>query len=114
MFKVAVDIGGTFTDLVLEDEAGRLRTSKVLSTPPHLVDGVLAALELSGASPADISLFIHGTTVGTNTLLERKGVRTALVTTAGFEDVVHIGRQNRAGYGCGAGHRAGQRRGVHS
>src|ERR1700730_6534756 len=95
MFKVAVDIGGTFTDLVLEDEAGHLRTSMGLSTPPHLVDGVLAALEISGVSPADISLFIHGTTAGLNALLERRGARVALVTTEGFRDVYLIGRGHR-------------------
>jgi N-methylhydantoinase A len=95
MFKVAVDIGGTFTDLVLEDDAGHLHTSKVLSTPPYLVDGVFAALDLSGASPADLSLFIHGTTAGLNALLERRGARVALVTTEGFRDVYLIGRGHR-------------------
>jgi N-methylhydantoinase A len=95
MFKVAVDIGGTFTDLVLEDESGGLRTSKVLSTPPNLVDGVMAALDESGAAPSEISLFIHGTTAGLNALLERRGARVALVTTEGFRDVYLIGRGHR-------------------
>lgn len=95
MYKVAVDIGGTFTDLVVEDDGGRLRTTKVLSTPPHLVEGVISALELSGTSPDQLALFIHGTTAGLNALLERRGARVALVTTEGFRDVYLIGRGNR-------------------
>jgi N-methylhydantoinase A len=95
MYKVAVDIGGTFTDLVVEDDGGHLRTAKVLSTPPHLVDGVLDALELSGTQASDLSLFIHGTTAGLNALLERRGARVALVTTEGFRDVYLIGRGHR-------------------
>jgi len=95
MYKVAVDIGGTFTDLVVEDEQGHLATSKVLSTPPHLVDGVISALELSGTPADQLSLFIHGTTAGLNALLERRGARVALVTTEGFRDVYLIGRGHR-------------------
>lgn len=95
MYKVAVDIGGTFTDLVVEDDGGRLRTTKVLSTPPHLVDGVMEALELSGAPADELALFIHGTTAGLNALLERRGARVALVTTEGFRDVYLIGRGHR-------------------
>jgi N-methylhydantoinase A len=95
MYKVAVDIGGTFTDLVVEDDQGHLGTSKVLSTPPHLVDGVISALELSGAPADQLSLFIHGTTAGLNALLERRGARVALVTTEGFRDVYLIGRGHR-------------------
>lgn len=95
MYKVAVDIGGTFTDLVVEDDGGRLRTTKVLSTPPQLVEGVISALERSGTSPDQISLFIHGTTAGLNALLERRGARVALVTTEGFRDVYLIGRGHR-------------------
>ncbi len=96
MYKVAVDIGGTFTDLVVEDDNGHLATSKVLSTPPHLVDGVIAALELSGTPADQLSLFIHGTTAGLNALLERRGARVALVTTEGFRDTYLIGRGHRA------------------
>lgn len=95
MYKVAVDIGGTFTDLVVEDDGGRLRTTKVLSTPPHLVDGVIEALELSGAPADELALFVHGTTAGLNALLERRGARVALVTTEGFRDVYLIGRGHR-------------------
>ncbi len=95
MFKVAVDIGGTFTDLVVDDDEGKLRTSKVLSTPPHLVDGVIDALELSGTPADQLALFIHGTTAGLNALLERRGAPVALVTTEGFRDAYLIGRGHR-------------------
>jgi len=95
LFKIAVDIGGTFTDLVVEDAQGNLRTTKVLSTPPHLVDGVIDALELSGTPADELALFIHGTTAGLNALLERRGARVALVTTEGFRDAYLIGRGHR-------------------
>jgi N-methylhydantoinase A len=95
VYKVAVDIGGTFTDLVVEDAHGQLRTTKVLSTPPHLVDGVIDALELSGTPAGELALFIHGTTAGLNSLLERRGAKVALVTTEGFRDVYLIGRGHR-------------------
>ena len=95
-YRVAVDIGGTFTDLVLEDVAGgRTSTAKVLSTPGRLVDGVVAAVRASGVPAAEIELFVHGTTAGLNALLERRGARVALVTTRGFRDVYPIGRGNR-------------------
>ena len=70
--RIAVDIGGTFTDLVVESESGT-EVSKVLSTPEDLVEGVLNAVEQAGADLADVDLFIHGTTVGLNTFLERSG-----------------------------------------
>ena len=95
-YRVAVDIGGTFTDLVLEDvAAGRTSTAKVLSTPGRLVDGVVAAVRASGVPAGEIELFVHGTTAGLNALLERRGARVALVTTRGFRDVYPIGRGNR-------------------
>ncbi|MBB4661330.1 hydantoinase/oxoprolinase family protein [Conexibacter arvalis] len=95
-YRVAIDIGGTFTDLVLEDvSAGRLSTAKVLSTPGHLVDGVVAAVRASEVPAAEIELFVHGTTAGLNALLERRGAKVALVTTRGFRDVYPIGRGNR-------------------
>lgn len=91
---VGIDTGGTFTDFVLLDEGGKLRVHKVLSTPDNPAKAVLAGLRhlLNGAA-ADI---VHGSTVATNALLERKGAKAALVTTAGFEDVLEIGRQTRA------------------
>ena len=89
MTKVGVDVGGTFTDLVFAAE-GRLWTRKVLSTPS---DPALAVLEGLAHEPgADGHEVVHGSTVATNALLERKGARVALITTAGFEDVLEIGR----------------------
>ena len=89
---LGVDVGGTFTDLATWD-GSRLRTGKTSSTPDQS-EGVLsgAAALLEGQT---IGHLLHGTTVATNALLERKGARTALVTTAGFVDVVEIGRQDR-------------------
>ena len=92
--RVGVDVGGTFTDLVaLRD--GRLVLAKVQSTPRDQSAGALAAFDASGLDAADVAVFAHGMTVATNALLERRGGRTALVTTDGFRDVVEIGRQNR-------------------
>jgi N-methylhydantoinase A len=92
--RIAVDTGGTFTDCVWVDPATRrLRMLKVFSTP---ADPSLAIVEaLRKIVPDGNFILLHGTTVGTNTLLERKGARTALVTTAGFEDAIEIGRQAR-------------------
>jgi N-methylhydantoinase A len=95
---LGVDVGGTFTDAVVFD--GRaLHTAKAPSTPADQSRGVLAAvdaaLEHAGASPAEISRFAHGMTVGTNALLEERGARTALVATGGFADLLEIARQDR-------------------
>ncbi len=90
--RVAVDTGGTFTDCVWI-ERGKLRMTKVFSTPADPSQAIVEALSQIPAS-ADVVL-LHGTTVGTNTLLQRKGARVAFVTTAGFEDSIEIGRQNR-------------------
>jgi N-methylhydantoinase A len=90
--RVAVDTGGTFTDCVWV-EGGRLKTLKVFSTPGDPSRAIAEALTRIGAG-AKVTL-LHGTTVGTNALLQRKGARVALVTTAGFEDVIEIGRQAR-------------------
>jgi N-methylhydantoinase A len=92
--RIGVDVGGTFTDLVALAR-GRLLTVKVPSTPRDQSEGVLRALAASGIAPADVGELRHGTTVATNALLERRGARTALVTTEGFRDVLEIGRQNR-------------------
>src|SRR5271154_2973556 len=89
---VAVDTGGTFTDCVWMDR-GRIRMLKVFSTPDDPSQAIADALQKIGM-PGSLTL-LHGTTVGTNTLLQRKGARVALVTTAGFEDAVEIGRQAR-------------------
>jgi N-methylhydantoinase A len=91
---LGVDVGGTFTDLVALVD-GRLVTAKVPSTAANQADGVLRALEAAGIEPSTVAAFAHGSTVATNALLERRGARTALVTTAGFRDVIEIGRQQR-------------------
>jgi N-methylhydantoinase A len=91
-----VDIGGTFTDVAAFDEkSGRLLLGKALSTPARLVDGITHGVEKAAVRYADASIFMHGSTIAINTLLERKGARTALVTTEGFRDVYEIGRINR-------------------
>jgi N-methylhydantoinase A len=91
--RVAVDTGGTFTDCVWMDDTRRLRMLKVFSTPADPSQAIVEALRKIDNKGELVIL--HGTTVGTNTLLERKGARTALVTTAGFEDAIEIGRQAR-------------------
>jgi len=93
--RVAVDIGGTFTDLVSIDERGRLRRAKSDSTPAALHEAVLTVLGHSGVDPAQVGTFIHGSTVVINAITERRGARTALVTTRGFRDVLEISRANR-------------------
>ncbi len=91
---LGVDVGGTFTDLVALVD-GRLVTAKVPSTPRNQAEGVLRALEGAGIEPGTVAALAHGSTVATNALLERRGARTALVTTEGFRDVIEIGRQQR-------------------
>ena len=96
MLRIGVDTGGTFTDFILVRD-GALVTLKVPSTPKRPEEAVLAGVsELLGEGVAEVEV-VHGTTVGTNALLERTGARTALLTTEGFEDVLEIGRQNRPG-----------------
>ena len=90
--RIAIDTGGTFTDCVWV-EGGRLKTLKVFSTPDDPSRAIAEALGKIGAA-GGLTL-LHGTTVGTNALLQRKGARVALITTAGFEDVIEIGRQAR-------------------
>jgi len=93
---VGVDVGGTFTDLVLLDEAtGAVRVAKVPTTPRNQADGVLAAIAAAGGAPADLAIVVHGTTTATNAVLERKGARTGLITTRGFRDVLELGRRTR-------------------
>ncbi len=96
--RLAVDIGGTFTDLALE-HGGRRATAKVLTTGTQpergVLDGVAAILRGAGLTPADVSILVHGTTLATNAIIERKGARTALVTTQGFRDVLAMGNESR-------------------
>jgi len=96
--RLAVDIGGTFTDLALE-HAGLRCTAKVLTTPAAPEQGVMEGVRLilgqAGLAPADIAILVHGTTLATNAIIERKGARTALVTTQGFRDVLAMGNESR-------------------
>ncbi len=92
--RLGVDVGGTFTDLVAISE-GSLTTAKVPSTPRDQSQGVMNAIGASGVETGSILALAHGMTVATNALLERRGARTALVTTEGFRDVLEIARQNR-------------------
>src|SRR5689334_1764817 len=94
--RLAADIGGTFTDIALfDDETGRLTFGKALSTPDRLVDGISTGITKAGSDYASATLFLHGSTIAINTILERTGARTALITTDGFRDVYEIGRINR-------------------
>lgn len=98
--RLGVDVGGTFTDLALYDPAtNRLEFAKTPSTPSNqaigVVNGIKQLIERLGVAPEAITSFIHGTTVATNALLERKGARTGLIVTRGFRDVLQIGRQDR-------------------
>lgn len=94
--RIAVDIGGTFTDMVAFDESsGELLFGKALSTHGELVKGIQNTLDGAGASVQDGNLFLHGSTIAINTLLERSGARTALLITEGFRDIYEIGRVNR-------------------
>jgi len=92
IFRIAIDTGGTFTDCVWVGR-GRVRMLKVFSTPADPSRAIAEALQKIGLTGSLVLL--HGTTVGTNTLLQRKGARVALVTTSGFEDAIEIGRQAR-------------------
>ncbi|MBO0764210.1 MAG: hydantoinase/oxoprolinase family protein, partial [Hyphomicrobiaceae bacterium] len=100
MWRIGVDIGGTFTDVALVDEAtGRIGVAKVPTNPRALAQGVLSALAVAmgryGIAAADVGLLSHATTVVTNTILEEKGARAALVTTRGFRDVLELRRSAR-------------------
>jgi N-methylhydantoinase A len=93
---VAIDIGGTFTDLMAFDEAtGKFSQAKTLTTPARLVQGIVDCLKKSGVDCAAIAELIHGSTTAINTLIERKGAKTGLIVTRGTRDVYFIGRGNR-------------------
>ncbi|WP_022870470.1 hydantoinase/oxoprolinase family protein [Yaniella halotolerans] len=99
MFRVGIDVGGTFTDLFAWDESAgsdqRVRTAKVLTTPDDPSRGVLLALAKADIAPEEMSVLIHGTTIATNALLERRFAEPILITTEGFRDTIEIGRQRR-------------------
>ena len=95
-YRLGVDVGGTFTDLVLVSPDGVARTCKVLSTTANYAQAIIAGIrELTGQAgiaARDIGEIIHGTTVATNAILERRGARAGLLTTEGFRDLLEIGR----------------------
>src|SRR5207244_6662339 len=94
--RLAADIGGTFTDIaVFDDRSGALTFGKALSTPQRLVDGISKGVEKAGSDYREAGLFLHGSTVAINTILERTGAKTALLITEGFRDIYEIGRINR-------------------
>ena len=96
MFIVGIDVGGTFTDLTAVDDAtGRVVVTKVPSRPRNEAAAVLDGLAALGIAPRDVRRLVHGTTVGTNAVLERRGAPVAVLTTAGFRDLIEIGRTKR-------------------
>src|SRR5947209_3663651 len=105
-YLVGIDIGGTFTDCAIVDRAGKLLTAKVPSTPPDFSRGMLDALDAGAQALGvsldrfcrDIAFLSHGTTVGTNTIIQKRGAKVGLITTKGHEDAIHIMRGSR-GYG---------------
>src|SRR5262249_6062164 len=94
--RLAADIGGTFTDVVLENPAGRDSAKGLTTAAPEtgVLDGVRRVLA-AGLPPSEVSVFVHGTTLATNALIERKGARTAFVTTEGMRDIVEMGYEKR-------------------
>ena len=99
-WRIGVDIGGTFTDIVLWDsQGGEMILDKILTTPddPSLavLEGIERVLKANQISAQELSSVIHGTTLVANALIERKGVTTGLITTSGFRDVLEIGREWR-------------------
>ncbi len=97
--RIGIDVGGTFTDVLLLDSDGKRWHVKVRSTPEDSSIGVLEGLEkvlgLTKISPQKANYLLHGTTIATNSILQRKGATTSLITTKGFEDLLEIGRQQR-------------------
>jgi N-methylhydantoinase A/oxoprolinase/acetone carboxylase beta subunit len=103
MIRVGVDVGGTFTDIVLEQTvvgaSQKIFVHKVSSTPADqsvaVVQGVVEVCKIAGVSPGDIDLVLHGTTVATNMVIERKGADVGMITTRGFRDILHMARHKR-------------------
>ena len=93
---VGIDVGGTFTDLFFSGGNGRPhQILKVPSTPQDPSVGLLNALKSAGLEPADLDAILHGTTIATNAVIERRGAVCALITTAGFRDILELGRRDR-------------------
>ncbi|MGB3904954.1 MAG: hydantoinase/oxoprolinase family protein, partial [Anaerolineae bacterium] len=102
--RIGIDVGGTFTDIVLIDDArGQIHYTKVLTTHDDLAEGVIGGIDkilgMVGAGFDQVNYMVHGTTIGTNALIERKGARTGLITTQGMRDVLEIGRIERPAAG---------------
>jgi N-methylhydantoinase A len=95
MIRVATDIGGTFTDLVVVTPEGEVNTAKSHTTPAQYEKGVMDVIKATHISPEEFASFVHGTTIVINAITERKGAKTALLTTEGFRDIIEIGRGNR-------------------
>ena len=93
--RVSVDVGGTFTDVIVLDDAGHLRLEKVQTVPANPASGVLSGFQKAEATPQEIDYFVHGTTLGINALLTRTGAKVAIVTTLGFRDVYDLARTDR-------------------
>ncbi len=98
--RIGIDVGGTFTDIVLiDDVSGQIHYTKVLTTHENLAEGVIGGIDkmlrMIGTSFDQVEYMVHGTTIGTNALIERKGARTGLITTEGMRDVLEIGRIER-------------------
>src|SRR5262249_33207050 len=101
-YRLGVDVGGTFTDLLLvHDETGNLHRVKTPSTPGNPAAGVLVGVRRigdgGGGPPAELAYVMHGTTVATNALLEAKGARVGLITTKGFKQILHLARSQTPG-----------------
>ena len=101
MKRIGIDIGGTFTDvMVLDEDSGELHVTKVASTPERIADAAIAglgeAVDAFGVTRRNVRFVSHGSTIGTNTVIERRGARTALITTRGFRDVLELGRVARS------------------
>src|SRR4030042_630111 len=94
-YRVGVDVGGTFTDLVSMDEEGRVKVVKTPSTPEDPSIGIESAIAKAGLDLKDVIFFSHGATIGINTVIQNRGVRTAIVTTKGFRDIIELRRGQR-------------------
>src|SRR5580693_3471163 len=103
MIRVGVDVGGTFTDIVLEQTAPgtsqKIFVHKVASTPSDqsvgVVEGIVDICRSAGVAPGDINMVLHGTTVATNMVIERAGAKVGMITTRGFRDILHMARHKR-------------------
>ena len=99
-YRIGVDIGGTFTDFALFDDGSRnILTHKVLTTPADpaqaVIEGVAALAQMAGIATSEVAMVVHGTTLITNAVIERKGTPTAMIVTRGFRDVLDIGLESR-------------------